>query len=93
MKRSRNVAGDRRRRKMITVLWAAILAIGTIILIYKEMTALLYILATVGVTALLVVVAMADLAHAERLTNDPRSSGDAAAIGSGITSTRGKQSS
>jgi len=92
MKRSRNVAGDRRRRKIITVLWAAILALGTIILIYKEMTALLYILATLGVTALLVVVAMADLAHAERLTNDPRVSGDSAAIGNGITSTMGKKS-
>ena len=89
MTRKRNVAADRRRRKMITILWTAVLAIGTIILIYKEMTAVLYILATVGVTALLLVVAMADLAHAERLTNDPRGSGDSAAIGSGITSTMG----
>jgi len=78
---------------MITILWTAVLAIGTIILIYKEMTAVLYILATVGVTALLLVVAMADLAHAERLTNDPRGSGDSAAIGSGITSTMGNNQS
>ncbi len=74
MTRKRNVVADRRRRRMITILWTAVLAIGTIILIYKEMTAVLYILATVGVTALLLVVAMADLAHAERLTNDPRGS-------------------
>lgn len=93
MKRSRNVASDRRRRRMITILWAAVLSIGTIILIYKEMTALLYILATLGVTALLVVVAMSDLAHAEALTNDPRHSGDSAAIGSGITSTMGNKPS
>src|SRR6266545_464016 len=101
MTRKRNVAADRRRRKMITILWTAVLAIGTIILIYKEMTAVLYkemtavlyILATVGVTALLLVVAMADLAHAERLTNDPRGSGDSAAIGSGITSTMGNNQS
>lgn len=93
MKRSRNVVGDRQRRKMITMVWTALLAIGTIILIYKEMTALLYILATLGVTAILIVVAMSDLAHAEKLTNDPRGSGDSAAIGSGITSTfRSKQS-
>lgn len=84
--RRRNVADDRRRRKLITILWTALLAIGTIILIYKEQTALLYILATLGVTALLVVVAMADLAHAEKLTNDSRRSDDSAAIGSGITS-------
>ena len=89
MKRSRNVAADRRRRKMLTVLWTSVLGIGTIILIYKEMTALLYILATIGVTALLVIVAMSDLAHSESLTNDPRGSGDSAAIGSGITSTMG----
>ena len=93
MTRKRNVVADRRRRRMITILWTAVLAIGTIILIYKEMTAVLYILATVGVTALLLVVAMADLAHAERLTNDPRGSGDSAAIGSGITSTMGNNQS
>jgi Flp pilus assembly protein TadB len=93
MKRSRSAADDRRRRKMITIVWTAVLAIGTIILIYKEMTALLYILATLGVTALLVVVAMSDLAHAEKLTNDPRRSGDSAAIGSGITSTMGNDQS
>jgi hypothetical protein len=93
MKRTRNAAGDRRRRKMITILWTAALALGTIILIYKEMTALLYILATVGVTALLVVVALADLAHSEKLTSDSRRSDDSAAIGSGITSTFGNKQS
>jgi len=78
---------------MITILWTAVLAVGTIILIYKEMTAVLYILATVGVTALLIAVAMADLAHAETLTSDTRRSGDSAAIGSGITSTMGNNPS
>ena len=90
MRRTRNPADDRRRRKMFTILWTAALALGTIILIYKEMTAVLYILATLGVTALLVVVGMADLAHAEKLTTDARRSDDSAAIGSGITSTFGK---
>jgi len=89
MKRTKNLAGDRRRRKMITILWTGALALGTIILIYKEMTALLYILATAGITALLVVVAKADLAHSEKLTNDPRRNNDAA-TGSGVTSTFGK---
>ena len=92
MKR-RNAAADKRRRKMITVLWTALLAIGTIILIYKEMTALLYILATVGVTALLIIVAKADLTASEKLTNDNRRSDDSAAIGSGITSTFGAKQS
>jgi hypothetical protein len=92
MKR-RSAAGDKRQRKMFTILWTAVLAIGTIILIYKEMTALLYILATLGVTALLVVVAMADLSPAEKLTSDPRGSNDSAAIGSGMTSTFGAKPS
>lgn len=92
MKR-RNAASDKRRRKMITVLWTAVLAIGTIVLIYKEMTAVLYILATLGVTALLAVVGVADLAPAEKLTNDPRRSEDSAAIGSGMTSTFGAKPS
>lgn len=51
----------RKRRRLITYGWVAALALGTILLIYKEQTALLYILATLGVTALLVVVAVADL--------------------------------
>ncbi|MGH9871365.1 MAG: hypothetical protein ACRD9S_02735 [Pyrinomonadaceae bacterium] len=92
MKR-RNAASDKRRRRMITVLWAAVLGIGTIVLIYKEMTAVLYIVATLGVTALLVVVAMADLSHAEKLTDDPRRSDDSAAIVSGMTSTFGARPS
>jgi hypothetical protein len=91
--RRRNAADDRRRRKMITVLWTGLLAIGTIILIYKEMTALLYILATLGVTALLIVVAMSDLAHAETLSSDARRVDDSAALGSGVTSTFGNKKS
>ncbi len=89
MNHTRSLAADRRRRKMITILWTALLGLGTIILIYKEMTALLYILATLGVTALLVIVAMADLSHSENLTSDPRRNDDSAAIGTGITSTFG----
>ena len=64
----------------------------TITLIYKEMTALLYILATLGVTAILVVVAMSDLTSGENFSNDSAIN-DSAAIGSGITSTFGKKQS
>lgn len=56
----------RRRRRMITYAWVAGLALITILLIYKEQTALLYILATLSVTALLVVVAIADLGGNQR---------------------------
>lgn len=84
MKR-RNAAGDRRRRKTFTVLWTAILAIGVITLMYYEMSALLYILATLGVTALLVVVAVSDLHYAEKFAGGSVRIDDSAAIGSGIT--------
>ena len=51
------------------------------LLIYFERTAVLYVLATLGVSALLVVVAVADLGADERPdTNAP-------ATGSGISST------
>ena len=59
----KTLAGDRRRRKLITVLWALLLAVVVILLIYLERTAILYILCTLGVTALLVIVAFSDLAH------------------------------
>jgi uncharacterized membrane protein YhaH (DUF805 family) len=89
MKR-RSLATDQRRRRLITILWTALLAIVTITLIYKEMTAVLYILATLGVTALLVVVGLADLAHSESLSSDSTVN-DSAAIGSGIASTVGSR--
>ncbi len=92
MKRSRSLAADQRRRRLITVLWTGLLAIGTIVLIYKEMTALLYILATLGVTALLVVVGMSDLTMGENVSSDSTVN-DSAAIGSGITSTFGAKKS
>lgn len=86
MARRRNAADDRRRRKLITITWVSLLALGTIFLIYKEQTALLYIIATLGITALLVVVALSDLGHAEKLTSDPRRAEDLTAISGGARS-------
>jgi len=92
MKRKRNLASDKRRRRLITILWTGLLGVVVITLIYKELTAVLYILATLGVTALLIVVAMADLGHSENISNDSTIN-DSAAIGSGITSTFGAKQS
>ena len=61
----KTLAGDRRRRKLMTALWALLLAVVVIALIYLEKTAILYILCTLGVTALLVIVAYSDLAHGD----------------------------
>lgn len=57
----------RRRRRLITYAWVAAMALVVVLLIYKEQTALLYILATLGITALLAVVALADLRGREGL--------------------------
>ena len=80
----RQAVAARKRRRMITYAWVAGLAIITILLIYKEQTALLYILATLSVTALLVVVATADLAgnkgnESATVDTSPAVSGESAA--------------
>ena len=64
------MAGDRRRRKLIAALWALGLAVLVIVLIYLEQTAVLYILCTLGVTALLVIVAFANLGQHEVQSRD-----------------------
>jgi hypothetical protein len=57
----KTLAGDRRRRKLITALWALGLTVAVIILIVLERSDVLYILCTLGVTVLLMVVAFAHL--------------------------------
>jgi uncharacterized membrane protein YhaH (DUF805 family) len=59
----------KRRRRLTTLAWVAVLALVTIVLIYKEQTAVLYILATLGVTALLVIVAVADLEDKRKISS------------------------
>lgn len=84
----------RKRRRMITYAWVAALAIITILLIYKEQTALLYILATLGVTALLVIVAAADLGgHKHRANEGPTVNTSPSAGGEAAASSAGARSS
>ena len=64
----KTLAADKRRRKMMTVLWSLGLAVVVIALIYFEKSAILYILCTLGVTVLLMIVAFSDLAHGETQT-------------------------
>ena len=59
-----------RNKKLFTYLWVALLALVTIVLIYKEQTAVLYILATLGVTAILLIVAFADLSKSATAAGD-----------------------
>jgi fatty acid desaturase len=76
----RTLAGDRRRRKLVTALWALALAVLVIVLIYLEKTAILYILCTLGVTVLLMIVAFSDLAHGDAASTQVGQSGDAAGV-------------
>jgi len=59
----KTLASDRRRRKLITALWALGVTAFVVILIYLERTAILYILCTVSIAVLLLIVAFSDLAH------------------------------
>jgi hypothetical protein len=59
----KTLAGDRRRRKLITALYALGITGVVIALIYFERTAILYILCTVSIAVLLLIVAFSDLAH------------------------------
>ena len=54
------------KRRWLTYLWIVGIVILVSVLIYFERTALLYVLATLGVTALLLVVAFADLGGDDR---------------------------
>ncbi len=75
-----------RNRRSITFAWISLLTLLTVFLIYRELTAVLYILATLGVTALLIVVALADLSKREKFSTESPQADDAAAIGSGLSS-------
>ena len=70
MGRRATLTSGRRGRTLFTFVWIGALAIIAIMLIYYEMTALLYILATLGVTGLLIVVAVADLARSQNMSID-----------------------
>lgn len=80
----KTLAGDRRRRKLITALWALGLCAVVITLIYLEKTAILYILCTLGVSALLMIVAFSDLAHADAKDQPLAQSGDVAGVGNKV---------
>lgn len=83
-------ATKNKKRRSLTYLWIFGLALVVFLLIYFEKTELLYVLATLGVTALLVIVATADLGAGERSQDSALP--DAQAAGSGISSSAPKLS-
>lgn len=74
----------KRKSRLTTLAWIVGLAVVVIFLLYKEMADWLYVLATLGVTVLLVVVAIADLKGKQRGVGEAELGDDAAALGSGI---------
>jgi hypothetical protein len=84
MPKSNAADAARRRRRLMTLLWSAVVAAVVIGLIYKEQIALLYVLATVSVTVLLVIVGMADLDGARR-AGQSAPFDDSAAAADGVT--------
>jgi hypothetical protein len=71
---------------MVTFLWVLAVSALVITLLVLEQTAVLYVLATLGVTVLLLIVANADLSGARRNMSEPAPADDAAALGTGISS-------
>lgn len=94
---SQRIASNRGRRSTSgrnrSILWIAGVGLIVFLLIYFEQTAILYVLATLGVTALLVIVAFADLKGVPSGEELPKPADDAAAIGTGISSTLPSQES
>ena len=71
----------RRKSRRKTLIWIGLATLAVVIMMYLEQVALLYVLATLGVAALLTVVALADLHGARQVTDQIAPGDDAAAIG------------
>ncbi|MGH9942935.1 MAG: hypothetical protein ACRD9R_11330 [Pyrinomonadaceae bacterium] len=75
----------RRRRRRTTLIWSVGVVALVIGLIWKEQIALLYVLATLSVSGLLVVVALADLSGARARNDEASPRDDSAAIADGTS--------
>ncbi|MGZ8845776.1 MAG: hypothetical protein ACXW3C_04870 [Pyrinomonadaceae bacterium] len=62
---SQRIRGKVKKRRGFIYLWILGLILVVSVLIYFEQTAMLYVFSTLGVTALLVIVAIADLGENE----------------------------
>ena len=78
------VSGRNKSSRRMTLIWIAVAAAIIVGLIWKEQVALLYVLATLSVTALLLIVAFADLGGARGPLTQPAPNDDSAAAGDGL---------
>lgn len=89
-RRAPTTSARSKRGRRNTLLWIIGMTAIVVGLLYWEKIALLYVLATLGLTGLMVVVAMADLGGSKQVVGEalaPTPADDAAAIGTGISST------
>jgi hypothetical protein len=77
--------GKRLSSRAVTWLWIIGVSLIVFALLYWEQVALLYVLATLGVSGLLVVVGLSDLSHARKNAAILSEIDDSAALGSGIS--------
>ena len=75
---------SKRNSRLITLGWITGVAVLIIVLLYKEKADWLYVLATLGLTALLLVVAFADLGGGRPGVDEAALGDDSASIGSSI---------
>jgi hypothetical protein len=80
--------GARKGNRRTTLIWIAASVVIIVALIWTEQVALLYVLATLSVTALLMIVAMADLGGAQRPLAGSAPNDDSAAAGDGSATAR-----
>jgi hypothetical protein len=73
----------------MTLIWIGVATAIIVALIWTEQVALLYVLATLSVTALLLIVATADLGGAQRPLTQPAPNDDSAAAADGLTAPGG----
>ena len=86
MARTTTATGSGRNtgKRRMTLVWIALAAAIIIGLIWKEQVALLYVLATLSLTALLLIVAFSDLGGSRQPLTAPAPNDDAAAAGDGL---------
>jgi hypothetical protein len=83
-KTAATAAGRSNSRRKTMLLIAVGVIVLIVALIWTEQVALLYVLATLSVTALLLIVAFADLGGARRAINEPAPYDDSAAAADGL---------
>src|SRR5215207_9776056 len=74
-----------RKKGRTAMMMVGLSALVIILLLYFEQIALLYVLATLSVAALLIIVALSDLRGARQMSAEPAPRDDSAAIGDGTT--------